>query len=256
MGVVRSLYFYPFTGLSPQPLESVRLEAGGGFPFDRLFAVAKGCSGAGAPRSDDRLFTTWQGSGREELFRFWRGTEHVRLKTSLDPVTRVFTIRRDGEIVHESDMSCQAGIDAVAAFFARMYGLGSDAALTVVNAGSDRFTENPVSLINLDTVADLARRAGQPVNPMRFRANIYFDGWPAMSELEMIGKEFSIGSVRVRATLRTQRCVVTTVNPETAERDLFVPRLLMDHYGHPDLGIYAEVLDGGSIRPGDEITSK
>ena len=52
---------------------------------------------------------------------------------------------------------------------------------------------------------------------------------------------------------RTQRCAATEVNPQTAERDLRVPFLLRKHYGHLDMGIYAEIVQGGAIEPGSRI---
>jgi len=43
------------------------------------------------------------------------------------------------------------------------------------------------------------------------------------------------------------------VNPDTAERDAKPPRALREHYGHADLGVYAEVLDGGRVAVGDPL---
>jgi MOSC domain. len=31
------------------------------------------------------------------------------------------------------------------------------------------------------------------VNPLRFRGNVYVTGWPAWSELDLVGKEVSVG---------------------------------------------------------------
>jgi uncharacterized protein YcbX len=53
--------------------------------------------------------------------------------------------------------------------------------------------------------------------------------------------------------MRTRRCAATEVNPQTARRDVNVPRLLMSTYDHPDMGVYAEVLDAGPISSGDPI---
>jgi GntR family transcriptional regulator / MocR family aminotransferase len=41
MTVVTGLYRYPIKGLSPQPIATVRVEAGKPFPFDRVFALAR-----------------------------------------------------------------------------------------------------------------------------------------------------------------------------------------------------------------------
>mgnify|MGYP004064360477 CR=1 FL=1 len=37
---------------------------------------------------------------------------------------------------------------------------------------------------------------------------------------------------------------------DITERDLPIPRLLKQHYGHTDLGIYANILSGGDLAPG------
>jgi uncharacterized protein YcbX len=112
---------------------------------------------------------------------------------------------------------------------------------------------NAISLINLDSVRDFEKRIGRAVDPMRFRANIYFDGWPPFRELDLVGKEISIGGVRLKVVMRTRRCAATEVNPQTARRDIAVPRMLMSTYDHPDMGVYAEVLGTGVIHPGDPI---
>jgi uncharacterized protein YcbX len=52
---------------------------------------------------------------------------------------------------------------------------------------------------------------------------------------------------------RIDRCGATTVNPDTAIRDANPVKELQQNFGHVDLGIFAEVLTGGEIKPGDEI---
>lgn len=110
-----------------------------------------------------------------------------------------------------------------------------------------------ISLVNLASVEDLAGRCGKPVDPLRFRANLYFDGWPPFEEFRLVDHDICVGRARLRILKRTSRCAATEVDPQTARRNLPVPRLLMEHYGHADMGVYAEVLEAGSIRPGDAI---
>ena len=52
---------------------------------------------------------------------------------------------------------------------------------------------------------------------------------------------------------RTVRCAATEVNPETAERDAKPQRWLRERFGHGDLGVYAEVLEGGRVAAGDAL---
>ena len=114
---------------------------------------------------------------------------------------------------------------------------------------------NAVSIVNLASVRAFAERIGAPVDPLRFRANIYVDGWPPFSELELGDGEVTIGAVRLKVTMRTKRCAATEVNPVTARRDIPVPRLLVRTYGHPDMGVYADVLTDGTVRPGDAVAA-
>jgi uncharacterized protein YcbX len=53
---------------------------------------------------------------------------------------------------------------------------------------------------------------------------------------------------------RIVRCAATEVDPGTGIRDLEIPRTLMKAYGHADCGVYAEVIEGGPIAVGDEVT--
>jgi uncharacterized protein YcbX len=111
-----------------------------------------------------------------------------------------------------------------------------------------------ISLINIDSVRDFAGRIGAPVDPLRFRANVYFEGWPPFSEMQLKeGTELSLGGVRVKMIARTARCGATEVNPQTARRDLEVPKMLIQQYGHADMGIYAEVVNPGAIALGDLV---
>jgi uncharacterized protein YcbX len=110
-----------------------------------------------------------------------------------------------------------------------------------------------VSLIGLGSLGALEEAAGAPRDKRRFRANIYIDNIPPWAEFEWLGKTIAIGEVRMIVQERIDRCGATTVNPDTAERDANPVLELKRGFGHVDLGIFAEVLTGGEIRPGDQI---
>jgi uncharacterized protein YcbX len=111
-----------------------------------------------------------------------------------------------------------------------------------------------VSIINEATVKDIARVVGRPVDPLRFRGNFLIDGLPAWAEFGWLGREISLGGARVEVTDRIQRCAATNVDPKTAARDLQIPHLLAQAYGHSDCGVYAEVAGAGTLTVGDDIT--
>jgi uncharacterized protein len=253
---VRHLYYYPIKGLSPQPLERVALSTGRGFPFDRMFGLARADSGFD-PRQPVPL-------PKQRFFMLARDARLAELHTHLDPATLRFTIHRQGELVHESHLSSEAGAAAAVDFFVRLFDLPGKSRPLLARGDPHRFTDvsvdspqmmHAISMINLASVEDLGRQIGKTVDPLRFRANLYFDGFPPFSELEWVGRELKIGRVRVRVLKRIERCAATEVNLQTAQRDIPVPRLLKQHYGHTDMGIYGEVLTPGEIAVNDEVSA-
>lgn len=250
-GTVRSLYYYPVKGLSPQQLPEVELTPGEGFPFDRMYGLARFDSGFD-PKHPQPL-------PKQRFLMLARDAQLARLRTHLDPRSRRFSIEVEGKLVHESNFAEPDSIHRTIDFFASMFGFAPERRPLLAEAVPHRFTDssvtsprlmNAISLINLSSVADLSTRVGVPLDPLRFRANLYFDGWPAFSELDCVDGELEVGSLRMRVLKRIRRCAATEVNPATAERDVAVPRLLQEHYGHCDMGVYAEVLSGGTVEPG------
>jgi uncharacterized protein len=253
-GMIRNLYHYPIKGLSAQVLAKAELRRGEGFPFDRVFGFARHDSGFDVrdprPLPKDRFIVLV----KEERL--------AGLDTYFDPVTRYLRIGIANNDVLKADLSMADGISRAVSFFSTMFDLGKGQRPIFAHSSAHRFTDvsvlsaemmNAISLINLDSVRDFEKRIGRAVDPMRFRANIYFDGWPPFRELDLVGKEISIGGVRLKVVMRTRRCAATEVNPQTARRDIAVPRMLMSTYDHPDMGVYAEVLGTGVIHPGDPI---
>ena len=80
----------------------------------------------------------------------------------------------------------------------------------------------PVLLTNaasLDAVNDwLVEGGDEPVPMARFRPNVVIGGAPAWAEDDWVGRRIRIGAVTFRADKTCDRCVVTTVDQDTAER--------------------------------------
>jgi uncharacterized protein YcbX len=105
-------------------------------------------------------------------------------------------------------------------------------------------------------VAEIERALGVPVDPLRFRGNLYVAGWPAWHEFSLLDRQIRIGSARARVVKRIQRCAATEVDPVTAARDLPVPRTLLQTFGHGDCGVYAEVVADGEIAVGNAVIER
>ena len=253
-GKILSLSSYPIKGLSARGHETAKLRKGDGFPGDRLFGFAKKNSGFD-PADPKPLPKN----------RFIVLLQHARLAgldTAFDADTRVLTIRTKDEPRLDFDMATQSGADEASRFLTDLLGLKDEEAPFFASAFPHRFTDasvasttlmNAISFINLDSVRAFGEEIGQNIDPRRFRGNILFEGWTPFSELETVGRHFRVGEVTFNVLHRTQRCMATEVNPETAERDINVPKLLKKAYGHFDMGVYAEVLNDGVIAVGDTI---
>ena len=50
-----------------------------------------------------------------------------------------------------------------------------------------------VSIINLASVRAIENMVGAPVHPLRFRANLYVEGWPAWHEFDLLDRTLAIG---------------------------------------------------------------
>src|SRR6266702_1678331 len=107
---------------------------------------------------------------------------------------------------------------------------------------------------DLRSVAAIEDAIGAPVDPLRFRGNLYVAGWPAWHEFSLLDREIGIGAAaRVRIVKRIRRCAATEVDPRTAARDLPIPGTLLQRFGHGDCGVYAEVVADGEIALGDAV---
>jgi uncharacterized protein YcbX len=181
------------------------------------------------------------------------------LQTHFEDNTNLLTIRENGKVAARGDLETAEGRAAIEAFFATSFAHELKGPPKVISGGGHSFSDvarKVVSIINLGSVAAIEDMIGQPVHPLRFRANLYVSGWPAWHEFELLGQTVAIGETRLKVVKRIVRCAATNVDPETAARDLNIPHTLMRHLGHADCGVYAEVIAGGSIGVGDPIATE
>ena len=248
MARIDRLYRYPVKGLSAEPLARVALAVGETFPMDRAYAIENGPSGfdPNAPRHFPKI----------KYLMLMRNERLAALETRFDDPTATLTIRHHGAVVAEGSLDRPEGRQAIERFFEEFAREDLRGPPMVLRAPGHSFSDSAVkciSLINLATVRELEGTVGAPVHPLRFRGNIYVEGLPAWAEFEWVGRRLRAGSAVFEAFARIVRCAATNVNPETAERDLAIPRSLLAAYGHPDCGIYLKVEADGVIAVDDTI---
>lgn len=252
---VKYLITYPIKGLSGHAMNQVALTAGRGFPMDRSFAFAR--KGSGLDPAQPKPMP------KSRFHVLARDADLAKLQSNFDVESKSLTIQY-GETSLVFDCASAEGSTEASRFIADIVGISADEAPRFVYGGEVHFTDvcvtspqfmHAVSIINLASVRAFGEAIGREVDPNRFRGNVLIDGWEPFIELESLDKEISIGNVRLRILKRTQRCPATQVNLQTAQRDLDVPALLDETYGHRDMGVYAEVIEGGEVNLGDEVSA-
>ncbi len=248
---IASLYRYPVKGLSPEPLPRVVLGVGQTFPADRRYAIENGPSGF------DPAAPAWL--PKTHFLMLMRNERLAGLRTRFEDRTHLLTIQEDGRETARGDLETAEGRAAIEQFFAENFASDLKGPPKVLLGGGHSFSDvarKVVSIINLSSVAAIEDAVGQPVHPLRFRANLYVSGWPAWHELELLDKTLGVGDVRLRIVKRIVRCAAVNVDPERAVRDLEIPHTLMRRFGHSDCGVYAEVIAGGAMAVGDAIATE
>jgi uncharacterized protein YcbX len=135
--------------------------------------------------------------------------------------------------------------------------------LRIVAADSavDRGHDGAVSIVSRGSLDRLAEADGdQPVDARRFRMLIEVDGVPPHEEDRWVGRELRVGPARLRMHGNIGRCVTTTRGPDSGDVDLPTLKMLASYRLDEDtteplaFGIHGEVLAGGTVRLGDELT--
>ena len=247
--IVRAIYRYPVKGLSPQALEMAQLTAGQTIPADRLYAIENG------PTGFDPAAPAY--FPKQRFLMLMLNERLAALRTEFDEANHTLAVHWQGGQAARGDLRTPQGRKTIEDFFARYCADELRGPPKVLHGEGHSFSDvakKVVSIINLASVAAVEDAVGLPVNPLRFRANIYLSGWPAWREFGLLGQTITIGkTARVKIIKRIQRCAATDVDPDTGIRDLTIPRTLLDNFDHTDCGVYAEVIAAGEIAPGDAI---
>jgi uncharacterized protein YcbX len=247
---VAALYRYAVKGLSPEPLPSVTLEAGGVMPFDRAYAIENG-PGRFDPDNPRHL-------PKITFLMLMRDERLATLVTKFDDATETLTIERAGKQVARGQLSTPLGRKMIEQFFAAYMSAELRGPPKVVSAPGHSFSDVAMKclhIVNLATLRDIERVMGRAVDPLRFRANVYIDGLEPWAERNWIGREIALGGVRCAVVDETSRCEATNVDPKSGARDMAIPPLIQRTWGHTDFGIYAKIVTGGALAVGDTVVA-
>jgi hypothetical protein len=245
---IQAIYRYPVKGLSPEPLARVTLAPGATLPFDRAYAVENGPSGFD-PAFPEHL-------PKQRFLMLMRNERLAQLRTTFDDATHTLSIVAEGKEAARGDLRTAEGRAVIERFLAQFSAADLRGPPKVLSAPGHSFSDvarKVVSIINLASVAELETAIGAPVHPLRFRGNLYVNGWPAWREFDLLGATVAVGAARLKFVKRIVRCAATNVDPDTGIRDLTIPATLAKTFGHMDCGVYADVVTGGEIAASDAV---
>ncbi len=139
---------------------------------------------------------------------------------------------------------------------------GRDLRLARVERSGDGNDVRPITLVSLASVEELGRQAAaeRPLDPRRFRMTVELDGLGPHEEDSWAGRRVRVGEAVLLVGEPVPRCVVTTQDPTTGERD-FPTLSVIKRYrgvsgsGELPFGMYASVEEPGTARVGDPVST-
>lgn len=136
---------------------------------------------------------------------------------------------------------------------------GSPVRLVMTDNPGESYDEYPVSILSQASLDDLSGRVNDApaFEGKRFRPNFLLDGCSPFEEDTWLGGVVQIGpDLRVRLVAPDPRCAITTLDPDTGERDFDIPRLLLSYRPSarsPYFGVYGTVETTGTVSVGDVV---
>jgi uncharacterized protein YcbX len=246
---VTGIYRYPVKGLSPDPLREVTVTEGETIAFDRAFAIENGKHDfdPAEPKHFPKI----------KFLMLMRDEKLARLTTHFDEATTTLVVSEQDNELARGNLMSDEGRATIEAFMTSYMKDELRGAPRIVHAPGFSHSDAPfklLSIINLATLREVEKLIGKPIDPMRFRGNIYVDGLEPWEDHQWVGKTISIGDAKLEGVHKIPRCAATNVNLETATRDMDIPKTLQRVYDHVDLGLYVMVKETGALRVGDTLT--
>lgn len=252
MPTIKAITRYPLKGFSGERQFKAALLDGQALAFDRAYAIENGPSpfDPASPRHLPKI----------HFLMLMRNEQLAGLVARFDDTSHDLTLE-DGARGVALAKGCLGTEDGRGRIEDFLQGYLPETALRgrlrIVASPGHSFSDvaaKCLHVINLESVRALETMLGVPIDPRRFRANLWIDGLPAWSELDMVGKSLhASGGARLMIFKRTERCAATNVDPATAARDLKIPSYLSRTLGHTDFGVYVRVEAAGDIAEGMQL---
>ena len=248
---IHELWHFPVKGFGGNQMPLAKLRQGGYFPNDRQFAISIGSKKTAAAREG-----TWF---RKAHFLQLMSHELLAEYSCCydDAGNRKLELLHHGTMCLSIDPAEPADCQRFEDFFFTLLGSKLRGKPRLMKMKHQAYCDQSTALISIASNASLdafAKATNTNSDSRRFRINIIIDGDRPFAEEALIGKTLRCGDALLLVKAPVGRCAAINVDPTTAKRnpDDYV-RFMKAHFGHSNLGIFAEVINGGIIRVGDKL---
>lgn len=240
---VTEIWRHPLKSHGREQLDDVRLQAGQTLPWDRVWAVAHEQS-----KADGSVWVPCANFSR------------VSKAPALMAITATFDEASETLSLHHPDLiditfSPDQDSDRFIEWIKPLMPANRAQSARVIRARERGMTDSDfasVTLCNMSSHRAVEQKLGTDLSIHRWRGNIWMDGLAPWEEFNWMDREVQIGQVVFKVRERTDRCLATTSNPDTGQRDADTLGTLK-HWGHQDFSVRAEVVRGGEIQTGDSV---
>ncbi len=245
---VTDLWRHPIKGVGCEQLGSVALETGKTMPWDRHWALAH------ADAKVDYANPEWA-----RCLNFARGARGYKLMavtSQLDEATGKIALQHpdlnDITVNPEDASDARDLIEWVTKISDPKRSLPSH--VFKADRGMTDSSAQTISILTKASLDAFAETLGAPLDQRRFRGNIWLDGTTeAWKEFDWVGKRIRIGAVELEISERIERCMATTVNPDTGVSDLRTLDTLKENWDHRDFGVFGIVTKSGTVSVNDKV---
>ena len=219
------IYIYPIKSLGGISLQSAKVEERG-LQYDRRWMLVDK-NGMFLTQREHPSMALLQVNIKDDMLEVSHKVKTIsdlQLPISNEQISNRMVVNIWDDVVLANNVSRDADL-----WFSEALNL--DCQLVFMNDESVRFADRkytseskqvsfadayPFLIIGQESLNELNRRLKEPLPMNRFRLNFVFSG--GESFIEDTWKDFMIGDLKFRAVKPCSRCIVTTVNQDTAEK--------------------------------------
>lgn len=231
IGVIRRIQRFPVKSMGSDILDTAELRWNG-LAGDRQYAFVK--------TNDRGRFPYLTGRDLPDLLLY-----RARYLKPEDPKTSTLVVHspKGGEYDIDDPALCRELSEA------------AGEPVHLMQLGRGHFDSAVISLVSTTTTGRLAQAHGGDIDLQRFRINLLIEPADAESwERDWLDKRVAIGNreVRLRTDRPIERCVMITLDPQTAQRTPAIMKTVARQFAN-QIGIYGTVEQPGTIGLGDGI---